>query len=99
MTIFCESTGDDINESATCPFQSSNAVHGTEIKIPGVGATPVAVSTQLPAAVVQLSQLGESILGRCRWEYKEAVIWFCCAFVHERVGFLVLLHHFRLTLI
>lgn len=32
--------------------------HGAEIKIPGVGATPVAVSTTLPAAVVQLSQQG-----------------------------------------
>ncbi|XP_052567564.1 helicase domino-like [Culex pipiens pallens] len=31
---------------------------GAEIKIPGVGATPVAVSTQLPAAVAQLSQQG-----------------------------------------
>lgn len=42
-------------------LQSSNPAHGTEIKIPGVGATPVAVSTQLPAAVVQLSQLGEFV--------------------------------------
>lgn len=33
--------------------------HGAEIKIPGVGATPVAVSTTLPAAVVQLSQQGK----------------------------------------
>lgn len=32
---------------------------GAEIKIAGVGSTPVAVSTQLPAAVVQLSQKGE----------------------------------------
>uniref|UniRef100_A0A182SXC6 Helicase domino n=1 Tax=Anopheles maculatus TaxID=74869 RepID=A0A182SXC6_9DIPT len=31
---------------------------GAEIKIPGVGATPVAVSTTLPAAVAQLSQQG-----------------------------------------
>lgn len=31
---------------------------GAEIKIPGVGVTPVAVSTQLPAAVAQLSQQG-----------------------------------------
>lgn len=32
---------------------------GTEIKIPGVGSTPIAISTQLPAAVVQLSQKGK----------------------------------------
>jgi len=32
---------------------------GAEIKIPGVGITPIAVSTQLPAAVAQLSQKGE----------------------------------------
>ncbi|XP_050324374.1 helicase domino isoform X1 [Bactrocera neohumeralis] len=31
---------------------------GAEIKIPAVGATPVAVSTKLPAAVVQLTQQG-----------------------------------------
>lgn len=30
-----------------------------EIKIPSVGATPVAVSTKLPAAVVQLTQQGK----------------------------------------
>lgn len=35
--------------------------HGAEIKIPGVGATPVAVSTTLPAAVAQLSQQGNLI--------------------------------------
>lgn len=32
---------------------------GAEIKIPGVGSTPIAVSTQLPAAVAQLTQKGE----------------------------------------
>lgn len=32
--------------------------HGVEIKITGVGVTPVAVSTTLPAAVAQLSQQG-----------------------------------------
>ncbi|XP_021699558.1 helicase domino isoform X3 [Aedes aegypti] len=37
---------------------SSSLPQGAEIKIPGVGATPVAVSTQLPAAVAQLSQQG-----------------------------------------
>lgn len=35
-----------------------NSPEGAEIKIPGVGVTPVAVSTQLPAAVAQLSQQG-----------------------------------------
>lgn len=39
--------------------QQTNLPHGAEIKIPGVGATPVAVSTTLPAAVVQLSQQGK----------------------------------------
>lgn len=39
-------------------------IAGTEIKIPGVGATPVAVSTTLPAAVVQLSQKGKAGLKR-----------------------------------
>lgn len=32
---------------------------GAEIKIPGVGSTPIAISTQLPAAVAQLSKKGE----------------------------------------
>jgi hypothetical protein len=34
---------------------------GAEIKIPGVGSTPIAVSTQLPAAVAQLNQKGQLI--------------------------------------
>lgn len=38
--------------------------HGAEIKIPGVGATPVAVSTTLPAAVAQLSQQGKTYVKR-----------------------------------
>lgn len=33
----------------------------TEVKVSGVGVTPVAVSTTLPAAVAQLSQQGESV--------------------------------------
>ncbi|XP_059614802.1 helicase domino isoform X2 [Phlebotomus argentipes] len=37
---------------------SSGQSYGTEIKIPGVGVTPVAVSTTLPTAVVQLTQQG-----------------------------------------
>ncbi|XP_017865744.1 PREDICTED: helicase domino isoform X1 [Drosophila arizonae] len=36
-----------------------------EIKIPAVGATPVAVSTKLPAAVVQLTQQGGTPLVPC----------------------------------
>ncbi|KAL9916253.1 helicase domino isoform X1 [Glossina fuscipes] len=38
---------------------------GAEIKIPAVGATPVAVSTKLPAAVQQLSQQGGTPLIPC----------------------------------
>uniref|UniRef100_A0A336MIX0 CSON001825 protein n=1 Tax=Culicoides sonorensis TaxID=179676 RepID=A0A336MIX0_CULSO len=38
--------------------QSNSTALGTEVKIPGIGATPVAVSTRLPAAVAQLSQQG-----------------------------------------
>jgi len=33
-----------------------------EIKIPGVGVTPVAVSTKLPAAVAQLTQQGDLLI-------------------------------------
>lgn len=40
--------------------QQQQQPHGAEIKIPGVGVTPVAVSTTLPAAVVQLSQQGRT---------------------------------------
>ncbi|XP_039480990.1 helicase domino isoform X1 [Drosophila santomea] len=36
-----------------------------EIKIPAVGATPVAISTKLPAAVVQLTQQGGTPLVPC----------------------------------
>ena len=38
---------------------SQHQPEGAEIKIPGVGSTPIAVSTQLPAAVAQLTQKGE----------------------------------------
>ncbi|XP_075165113.1 domino helicase [Haematobia irritans] len=38
---------------------------GAEIKIPAVGATPVAVSTKLPAAVQQLTQQGGTPLIPC----------------------------------
>ncbi|XP_055918769.1 helicase domino isoform X2 [Eupeodes corollae] len=47
--------------SQSTPVVSTAATsfpQGAEIKIPAVGATPVAVSTQLPAAVVQLTQQG-----------------------------------------
>lgn len=37
---------------------ASSLPQGAEIKIPGVGITPIAVSTKLPAAVAQLSQQG-----------------------------------------
>ncbi|XP_053674373.1 helicase domino [Anopheles nili] len=37
---------------------ATNLPQGAEIKIPGVGVTPVAVSTTLPAAVAQLTQQG-----------------------------------------
>ncbi|XP_055613145.1 helicase domino isoform X2 [Uranotaenia lowii] len=43
---------------ATSSTAAAGLPQGAEIKIPGVGATPVAVSTQLPAAVAQLSQQG-----------------------------------------
>lgn len=53
------------NRLATLPqnqppaLVSTNSPHGVEIKIPGVGATPVAISTTLPAAVAQLTQQGK----------------------------------------
>ena len=37
---------------------TSAVSQGTEVKVPGIGVTPVAVSTTLPTAVVQLSQQG-----------------------------------------
>lgn len=39
---------------------SPQSSQSTEIKVPGVGATPVAVSTNLPPAVAQLNQQGIS---------------------------------------
>lgn len=55
----------------------SGLPHGTEIKIPGVGVTPVAVSTQLPAAVAQLNQQG-NIQFQFDTETKNSIIilWF-----------------------
>lgn len=48
-----------LSQNQPPPLISTNSPHGVEIKIPGVGATPVAISTTLPAAVVQLNQLGK----------------------------------------
>ncbi|XP_015599061.1 helicase domino isoform X1 [Cephus cinctus] len=50
----------EIPTSPTTTIVSSTAPlsQGTEVKISGVGVTPVAVSTTLPAAVAQLSQQG-----------------------------------------
>ncbi|XP_058066416.1 helicase domino [Anopheles bellator] len=49
------SSGHGNNSSSTL---SGSLPQGAEIKISGVGVTPVAVSTTLPAAVAQLSQQG-----------------------------------------
>ncbi|KAM8712283.1 hypothetical protein ACLKA7_012754 [Drosophila subpalustris] len=59
--------------TGTAPTNSSSLVETSgnalppeaEIKIPSVGATPVAVSTKLPAAVVQLTQQGGTPLVPC----------------------------------
>lgn len=64
------------NSSASAATTSASSVEASsnvlppeaEIKIPAVGATPVAISTKLPAAVVQLTQQGEfaaNIAYRC----------------------------------
>lgn len=37
---------------------SSQSYQSTELKIPGVGSTPVAISTTIPPAVAQLNQHG-----------------------------------------
>lgn len=49
------------SSSAANPVEASGNVlpPEAEIKIPAVGATPVAISTKLPAAVVQLTQQGK----------------------------------------
>lgn len=52
----------------------TNQPLGAEIKIPGVGVTPVAVSTTLPAAVVQLSQQGMFIALGFRFYYNTGQI-------------------------
>ncbi|XP_070494153.1 helicase domino isoform X2 [Chironomus tepperi] len=49
------SATDDNDSFRTINQQSPE---GAEIKIPGVGSTPIAISTQLPAAVAQLSKKG-----------------------------------------
>lgn len=43
----------------TFQLSQANQPEGAEIKIPGVGSTPIAISKQLPAAVAQLTQKGE----------------------------------------
>lgn len=45
---------------------------GAEVKVPGIGVTPVAVSTTLPTAVAQLSQQG-----LCHFFYKQIFFFFC----------------------
>uniref|UniRef100_A0A2M4CNK1 Putative chromatin remodeling complex wstf-iswi small subunit n=1 Tax=Anopheles darlingi TaxID=43151 RepID=A0A2M4CNK1_ANODA len=54
------SSGNGSNGGAakTAAATAASFPQGAEIKIPGIGATPVAVSTTLPAAVAQLSQQG-----------------------------------------
>ncbi|CRL07325.1 CLUMA_CG020304, isoform A [Clunio marinus] len=47
---------DDVDSFRT--LNSQQFPEGAEIKIPGVGSTPIAVSTQLPPAVAKLSQKG-----------------------------------------
>ena len=47
--------------SAASTSGSTQSSQSTEIKIPGVGATPVAISTTLPPAVAQLNQQGKTI--------------------------------------
>lgn len=46
--------------TTTATTTAPNTPHGVEIKIPGVGVTPVAISTTLPAAVAQLTQQGKT---------------------------------------
>lgn len=54
------------NVTSSIPARKGSGLpQGAEIKIPAVGATPVAVSTQLPAAVVQLTQQGGTPLVPC----------------------------------
>ena len=47
----------EVPVSQTPTTQSVSQV-GSEVKVPGIGVTPVAVSTTLPTAVAQLSQQG-----------------------------------------
>lgn len=56
-SLITPSTSSSLQAPAVSSVETSFP-QGAEIKIPSVGATPVAVSTQLPAAVVQLTQQG-----------------------------------------
>lgn len=58
-----ESTEQDPNRNVP-----HTAPRGAEIKIPGIGATPIAISTTLPAAVTQLTQQGKHTY-LCRYVY------------------------------
>lgn len=61
---------EDDDEDLTVPLQplpevpvsqagtTTSVSQGAEVKVPGIGVTPVAVSTTLPTAVAQLSQQG-----------------------------------------
>lgn len=57
LAVTLTTTTKMVTNTTTTTVGSSLPI-GAEIKIPGVGVTPVAVSTTLPAAVVQLSQQG-----------------------------------------
>ncbi|XP_065370564.1 helicase domino [Calliphora vicina] len=61
------STPNTQQQALTATDASGNPLppQGAEIKIPAVGATPVAVSTKLPAAVQQLTQQGGTPLIPC----------------------------------
>lgn len=61
--------------SSTPSAAAAGLPHGAEIKIPGVGATPVAVSTTLPAAVVQLSQQGMCPFVMCLPFHLNDIFW------------------------
>lgn len=64
--------------------QTGSSSAGTEIKIIGVGATPIAVSTQLPPAVAQLSQQGKIHFGHYSLDLFVLVI---CIFFYFEINF------------
>lgn len=74
--------------------QQQQLPHGAEIKISGVGVTPVAVSTKLPAAVVQLSQQGRLGCTRDTWFFSPICFFFGVWFdklSHDVCGFWLVL--------